>query len=41
MIFDGITAGEEDNHLLLQVLLEKGEKKKETTIGWAHDVTLG
>lgn len=40
MIFHGITAREEDDDFLLQVLLEKGEKKEETAIRWAHDIAL-
>lgn len=40
VVFHGIAAREEDNGFLLQVLFEKGEKKKETAIGGAHDIAL-
>lgn len=40
VVFYGITAREEDDDFLLQVLLEKGEKKEETAIRRAHDIAL-
>lgn len=40
MVLDTVTAGEEDNDLLLEVALEEGEQKQEALVRFTNDVAL-
>ncbi len=40
MIGDGVTAGKEDDDLLLEIALKEGEEKHEPLIRIAYDVAL-
>lgn len=40
MVLHTVTAGEEDNDLLLKVALEEGEKKQEALVSLTDDITL-
>lgn len=40
VILDRITAGEEDNHLLVQTLFQKGEQQQESLVTFADYIAL-
>lgn len=40
VVFDRVAGRKEDNDLLLQILLEESKEEHETTVGFAHHVTL-